>query len=82
MLKVGKLDKVIIADKEISDELVIADNEFLDEIIVANIEKARCSADLVIANKELAIQNKEKRKLEAELNRVTGILKKHNLYKP
>ena len=49
MLKVGKLDKVIIADKEISDELVIADKEFLDEIIVANIEKARCSADLVIA---------------------------------
>ena len=68
------MDKVIIANKEISDELVIADNEFLDELIVTNIEKARCAADLVIANikkeklaVELVIAKVEKAKREAEL---------------
>jgi two-component system CheB/CheR fusion protein len=77
--------ELIIANKELThqdkekqkraDELVIAKKELAFE----DKEKEKREDDLIIANKELALQNKEKKRLEAELNRVTEILKKHNL---
>ena len=40
------------------------------------------SGDLIIAKKELIIQNKEKENLKAELTKTINILREHNLYKP
>ncbi|MFZ4741400.1 MAG: chemotaxis protein CheB [Bacteroidales bacterium] len=45
-------------------------------------EKGKRAAELVVADKEVVIQHKEKEKLEAELKHAIEILKKHNLYKP
>ena len=50
--------------------------------IVNNTEKVKRVAELIIANKEIIFQNKEKEGLEAELNNAIEILKENNLYKP
>jgi two-component system CheB/CheR fusion protein len=86
--KEKRLAELAIANKELTfqnkdkqkqaEELTIANKK----LEFQNKEKQKLADELVIANKELALQNKEKRRLATELNRVTEILKKHNLYKP
>ena len=44
-------------------------------------EKTKRVAELILANKEVIFQTKEKEGLEAELNKAIEILKEHNLYK-
>jgi len=61
----------ITAAKKLETELAIANNE----------EKVKRVAELIIANKEIIFQTKEKEGKETELNKAIKILKENNLYK-
>lgn len=50
--------------------------------LVNNNERGKRASDLIVADKEVVFQLKEKEKLQAELNKAIELLKKHNLYKP
>lgn len=53
------------------------------QLAIANKDERRERAsDLIVADKEVVVQHKEKEKLQAELKKAIELLKEHNLYKP